>query len=98
MYSTYEEAKEEVDKVIREFERQANLSEYDWSVEQIDKTIDRWRAVCGRTERETAECRNYILALDDVENVETRFVDWSVEWKYVKNKRWNKVPSTYAGG
>lgn len=43
LYRTYKEAKKEVDENIEEFIRQSNLTDYEWSVEQIDKNLLRWK-------------------------------------------------------
>lgn len=40
IYKTYSEAQSVADSIIAEFNRQVNLSDYDWSLEQIDKKID----------------------------------------------------------
>lgn len=40
IYKTYSEAQSEADSIMAEFNRQVNLSDYDWSLEQIDKKID----------------------------------------------------------
>lgn len=52
LYRTYKEAKKEVDENIDEFIRQSNLTDYDWSVEKIDKNLLRWKNVYGKTDDE----------------------------------------------
>lgn len=42
IYRTYDEAKAVVDEEYAEFDRQASLSDYEWSVEQIDRTLSHW--------------------------------------------------------
>ena len=90
LYFTYDEAKEEVDKNIAEFTRQANLSEYDWSVEQIDKSLNLWAALHGINDKVKKAHRDWLLAMKDVENIETR-VFGDIQWKYWKNKKWNNI-------
>jgi hypothetical protein len=51
-FFTYAEAQKEVDANNAELERIANLSDYDWSVEQIDKTLNIWQKLCGATDEE----------------------------------------------
>lgn len=52
VYFTYEEAKKEADDNIAELNRQAELSEYDWCVEQIDKTLSRFKFYKGLSDEE----------------------------------------------
>ena len=74
-YSTWDEAEAEVNANIAEFERQANLSDYDWSVEQIDNINNIF---------------NDVKKLK-VEDIETRIALNQFQWKYWKNKKWNNV-------
>lgn len=91
VYFTYEEAKKEVDDNIAEFNRQANLSDYDWSVEQIDKDLNLWKGMYAIPEKEVQRYRDWLLALDNVEDIETRVFSGNIQWKYWKNKRWNFI-------
>lgn len=90
LYFTYCEAKEEVDKNIAEFQRQANLSEYDWSVEQIDKSLNLWAALYNINDKIKKAHRDWLLSMDNIENIETR-VFGDIQWKYWKNKKWNNI-------
>ena len=91
VYFTYEEAKKEVDENIAEFYRQAALSDYDWSVEQIDKTLDMWKAFNDASDKDVKLYRDWILSMKDVENIETRLWGNEIQWKYWKNTRWNYI-------
>lgn len=91
VYFTYKEAKEERDKYIAEFKRQASLSDYEWSVEQIEKTISMWKAYYDATKEEAVKYREWILSMERVEDIETRFYYGSIQWKYEKNKKWNSI-------
>ena len=91
VYSTYDEAKKEVDENIAEFHRQAALSDYDWSVEQIDKTLNRWQKITDVSDIEKNKYRECLLAMKTVEDIETRIFDYHIQWKYWKNKRWNNI-------
>ena len=88
VYFTYDEAKKEVDENIAEFTRQANLSDYEWSVEQIDKTLNKYRNFTGVNEDQIQEVREFLLGLDKVEDIETRIFCGNVQWKYWNNKKW----------
>ena len=91
VYFTYEEAKKEVDDNIAEFHRQASLSDYDWSVEQIDKTIERWRYVTDSSPKAMKAYRDWLLNLENIEDIETRIFGGNIQWKYWNKKKWNYI-------
>jgi hypothetical protein len=91
VYSTYEEAKAVVDAKKAELKRQSELSDYDWSVEQIDKSLSRAVAFGYITEEQSGDFMKRLLELENVEDIETRVCDGGVQWKYWKNKRWKKL-------
>lgn len=91
VYFTYEEAKKEVDDNIAEFNRQAELSEYDWCVEQIDKTLIRFKFYKGLSDEEINQYREWILGLDNIENIETRISGGEIQWRYLNKKRWCNI-------
>ena len=88
---TYEEAKKEVEDNIAEFHRQASLSDYDWSVEQIDKTLNLWKRLSDSSENEVKQYRDWVLGMSNVEDIEVRLFGGNIQWKYWKNKRWNYI-------
>ena len=89
--STYEEAKSEVDKNVKEFERQLSLTDYEWSVEHICMNLDIFKAIHGLSERDIDSYREFILGMDNVENIETRIYQGQIQWKYEDKKRWNYI-------
>lgn len=91
VYFTYEEAKKEVEDNIAEFHRQAELSDYDWSVEQIDKTLDIWKGISSSSEEEKNQYREWLLGMKNVEDIEVRIFGGNLQWKYWKNKKWNYI-------
>lgn len=91
VYFTYEEAQKEVDENIAEFYRQAALSDYDWSVEQIDKSLDKFKGLSGISDSEKDKYREWLLSMKNVEDIETRVYGGNIQWKYWKNKRWNNI-------
>ena len=90
-YFTYEEAKKEVDENVAEFYRQANLSEYDWSLEQICKTIDRYINIIDGNEDVGKSYQNWFKEMENVEDIETRIYDGEIQWKYEDNKKWRNI-------
>lgn len=91
VYFTYEEAKREVEDNIAEFHRQASLSDYDWSVEQIDKTLNFWKGLSGASDNEVKQYRDWLLGMSNVEDIETRIFGGNIQWKYWKNKKWHCI-------
>ena len=91
LYLTYDEARKEVDANIAEFMRQAALSDYDWSVEKIDKTLGFWKYMSDATDNEVKTYRDWLLARDKVEDIEVRLFGGNIQWKYCKNKKWMNI-------
>lgn len=91
IYSTAEEAQSIVKKTYEEFKRQSELSDYDWSVEQIDKSLNHYAHVKNIDDKEKQAIRDFILSQKNVEDIEVRGISEGFQWKYCKNKRWNTV-------
>ena len=91
VYFTYKEAQDEVETNIAEFNRQASLSDYDWSVEQIDKTLKFYQKLHSVSDNEIKRYRDWLLGMSNVEDIETRISLGNIQWKYWKNKRWNNI-------
>lgn len=91
VYRSYEKALQEVNDLKKEFMRQTLLTDYEWSVEQIDKTLDRWKAQNDESEENLSKIKNFILSMENVESIETRLFNCNVEWKYEDKKRWNTI-------
>ena len=87
-FPTAEDAQKVIDAHTAELKRQAELSEYDWSVEQIDKTINRCTWI---DDDKKARIREFLLRQKNVEDIETRLHSGGVQWRYWKNKRWMLV-------
>lgn len=91
IYSTAEEAQSIVKKTYEELKRQSELSDYDWSVEQIDKSLNQYAYVKNIDDKEKQAIRDFILSQKNVEDIEVRGISEGFQWKYWKNKRWNTV-------
>lgn len=91
VYSSYEEALDEVVRCKEEFERQLKLTDEEWSIEQIDDTLRRWQKISDATDKEVTEYREWLLKLSDITAVETRLSDGQIQWKYEDKKRWNYI-------
>ena len=93
LHKTYDEAKAEMDAEIAELNRQASLSDKDWSIEQIEKAIGKYLYMFWiPPESEQAQkVREYMMSLKNIEDVEVRVSSEGLQWKYWKNKRWISV-------
>ena len=43
------------------------------------------------TDEEVKQYRDWLLAMSNVEDVETRIFSGNIQWKYWKNKKWNNI-------
>lgn len=91
VFTSYADAQAALDKINAEYSRQANLSDYDWAVEQIDHELDRWAKLCSITDIEKQKYRDWLLEQDDVEDIEVRIAQGGIQWKYCKNKKWMNI-------
>lgn len=93
LYFSYEEAENEVKAERAEFERQASLSDEEWSKEQIQHSIDRYCVLFGETKDSDIVKRisDYLFGLDNIVDVETRVNSSGIQWKYWKKKKWMNV-------
>ena len=90
---TWEEAKQDLDANVAEFERQASLSDEEWSKELIQKDLDRWARSYGYDDKTEIyrKYKDYLFGLKNIEDIETRVSSEGLQWKYWKNKKWNTV-------
>lgn len=86
-YYTYQEALDEVVAHQEELKRQSSLTDEEWSIEQIDKALNRSML----PKDEAARCREWLLAMDKVDEIEVRLWCGLPQWKYEKNKKWNNI-------
>lgn len=91
VYATYSEAKAIVEGHEAELKRQASLSDYDWSVEQIDNTLGFWANNYNIPDDEKKQYRDWILNQSHVEDIEVRVSSGVLQWKYWKNQRWMNI-------
>lgn len=90
-FRTYEAAQKIIDTHMKELERQANLTDLEWSIEQIDNNIGRFSKLYNLTQEEKERLRNRIMENDNLEDVETRISDGSFQWKYWEKARWTTI-------
>lgn len=88
IYSTYNEAKSIIDAYNAELKRQASLSEYNWALELIDKTLCR----ADFLDKEyKAKIRQWLIDNVDIEDIDIRIANRHVEWKRERNNKWKTL-------
>ena len=90
-FETYAEAKAMIDAQEAEWKRQSELTDEEWSVEQIDHDLQRWAKIYSKSPEEVQKVRVFLLGMDKVEDIETRVFGGDFQWKYWKNKKWRTV-------
>lgn len=87
IYPTWQEAQAVIDDYNNELKRQSELSDYDWSVEQIDRILNKYY-INGHTEEECKSIHDFLLNQKNVEDIMVRITTRGFQWKYKKNKDW----------
>ena len=90
-YLTYEEASDKRNKIIAEMDRISNLTDKEWSIEQIDKTLTWFQRATGTPVDEVMKIYEKLLALNHIEDIETRYCNGRVQYKYTDQIRWKDV-------
>ena len=91
VYLNYEDAQRVVDEYEAELKRQSELSDLEWSIEQIDKKLDLWAALYKITDIEKTELRDRIMNFNNLEDVEVRLFGKNIQWKYFGKRHWNNI-------
>lgn len=95
LYYSYTEAQQQIDAYDNELKRQAALSDEEWSLEQIEKDVDRYLGLNYPDEEIRAERKERIMdwfrSMDHIDDIETRLSGQTIQWKYWKNKKWIDV-------
>ena len=91
VYFTYKEVEEDKKSYISELKRQASLSDEEWSMEQIAKTIGKYGKWRSLREEDKQQYVDFFKNLPNLADVETRISSEGLEWKYTKNKRWRPI-------
>ena len=90
-FKTYEEAQAVIDAQEAEWKRQSELTDEEWSIEQIDHDLQRWAKIYSKSPEEVQRVREFLLGMDKIEDIETRVFGEDFQWKYWKNKKWRTI-------
>lgn len=91
LYTTYDAAAAEAKARNDELDRQAALTDYEWSVEQIDKALARWRHTYCVSEKDADDVRAQLLEMKNVENLEVSIDQGNIVWRYAGNNHWHNI-------
>lgn len=91
--STFAEAKAWVDDYYAELKRVCNLTDEEYTKEEIIHVTDRWANIYCIPEDEKRKVVSFLLSRDNLGDIEVRMCNGDVQWKYWKKKRWMSVLS-----
>lgn len=89
VFTDYEEAQKYIDEHFLEMQFESNMSDLEWAVYQIDRVLDKASLYMTKTERN--EIREHLLDMENIEDIEIRLYMGKVQWKYLKNNKWNNI-------
>jgi len=90
-FKTYTEAQAVIEAQETEWKRQSELTDEEWSIEQIDHNLQRWAKIYSKSPEEVQRVRDSLLGMDKIEDIESRVFGGEFQWKYWKNKKWRTV-------
>lgn len=90
-HHTYAEAQKEIDDYYAELKRQSELTDLEWSIEQIDHALDHWESSYHIEGNLKQKYRDWIMQRDNLEDIEVRSYMGDIQWKYWKNKKWRNI-------
>lgn len=91
VFTKYSDVQDKVNAIEKEWNRQANLSDEEWNIEQIDREIDRWGWLFDKTIDDKKRAKDFLLSQDRIEDIEIRVCSFGLQWKYSDKKKWLSV-------
>ena len=91
IYATYEEAEKVVKCHEEQLRKMAELTDLEWSIATIDRTLDHWAVVYHISDFEKEKIRTFLMNLDNLEDVEVRIYAGRIEWIRGNEKRWKTI-------
>lgn len=81
VYEIYSEAKEEKERIEAKYRAERALSDYEWSVKEIDKILK-----LLHNEELAERCREKLLSMNDIEDLEIKKKEDKVYYRYFSKK------------
>jgi hypothetical protein len=92
LFATFDEAKKALDDYKAEQTRIANLSDREYALEDIHKTVNRHKNIYHESDEYYKNVLDFFEnRCDNVEDVDVRIYGGVIQWKYYKNLRWRPV-------
>lgn len=87
IFTDYADAQKYCDEHYAEIKIEANMTDYEWSVYQIDRTL----STCLYDETRRMAARKILLEMDRIEDIETKSSFGGIQWRYCNKVRWNDI-------
>ena len=92
LFATSDEAKKALDDYKAEQTRKANLSDREYTLEDIHKTVNRHKTVYRASDEYYKNVLDFFEnRCDNVEDVDVRIYGGVIQWKYYNKKKWNSL-------
>lgn len=92
LFVTYDEAQEALDAYKAEQTRIANLSDREWVLEDVHKTVNRHKNIYHESDEYYEKVLDFFEnRCDNIEDVEIRIYGGVIQWKYYNRKKWNSL-------
>jgi len=92
VFDDYNDALKCVEEHDKEMERVANLSDLEFSKEEIEKDLQKYKKInCLDNDIIVDKYREFLFSLKNLEDVETRLRLNDIQWKYTNKKKWNNI-------
>ena len=88
VFKTIQEVEDVIAAEKKELDRIANMTDYEYQVEQINRHIHWYGDRKGLSEADMQEVLERFQSMENFEDIETRVSHLGIEWKYIKNKKW----------
>lgn len=93
VYATWEEVQKIIQDYYEESKRIANLSDYEYALEEMENVLGRWEKVYHASAEEIQRVRNFLLdrPKEEFEKLDIRLCSGCVQYKKSNNKKWISV-------
>jgi hypothetical protein len=92
LFATFDEAQEALDAYKAEQTRIANLSDREWVLEDVHKTVNRHKNIYHESDEYYEKVLDFFEnRCDNIEDVEIRIYGGVIQWKYYNRKKWNSL-------
>lgn len=91
IYESFGDAFNDLKEIHKEMERQANMTDEEWSLELINHELRRYQDLFDVSDESMGKYSDFFLSLPDIEDVEVRIYSGHLQWKYDETKIWKDL-------